>query len=105
MPILMLVAVGLVAGVVSVLCGVGGGVVIVPALMWLEGFDIKRAVATSLAVIVPTAIVGVLRKPMGAVDYRVAGLVAAGAVGGALVGEWASAALPEVWVKRLFAAL
>ncbi len=105
MDVVWLVLIGLGAGVVSVLCGVGGGIVMVPLLMWLKGWDIKVAVATSLAVIVPTAIVGVLRKPAGLVDYRVGALVAIGAVAGAFVGEWVSGALPSLWVQRIFAVL
>ena len=105
MDVVFLVLVGLVAGAVSALCGVGGGVIVVPALMWLKGFDVKVAVGTSLAMIVPTAIVGALRKPAGLVDYRVAAIVAVGAVGGAFLGEWASGAVPSVWVKRVFATL
>ncbi len=103
MEILWLALIGLGAGVLSVLCGVGGGIVIVPALLWLKGWDVKLAVGTSLAVIVPTAIVGVLRKPAALVDYRVGALVAVGAVAGAFAGEWISAELPSVWVKRVFA--
>lgn len=106
MTVVLLVLVGLLAGIVSALCGVGGGVIVVPALLWLKGFDIKVAVGTSLAMIIPTAIVGVWRKwPAGHVDLKVAGLVAAGAVLGAGVGAWLADALPAVWVKRAFAAV
>jgi uncharacterized membrane protein YfcA len=105
MDAVSLVAVGLVAGLVSVVCGVGGGVVVVPALLWLRGMDVKAAVATSLAMIVPTAIVGALRKPPGLVDWTAAGILAIGAVAGAFAGEWVSGAMPAVWVKRVFAVL
>jgi uncharacterized membrane protein YfcA len=105
MDAISLVLVGLFAGVVSVVLGVGGGIVVVPALLWLRGVDVKAAVATSLAMIVPTAIVGVLRKPAGLVDWRAAAILAAGAVAGAFAGEWVSGALPSVWVRRAFAAL
>ena len=44
MAILELVAIGLIAGVVSALCGIGGGVIVVPALLWLKGFDARLAV-------------------------------------------------------------
>jgi hypothetical protein len=61
MTILGLVAIGLVAGVVSALCGIGGGLIVVPALLWLKGFDPRLAIGTSLAYILPTALAGVLK--------------------------------------------
>lgn len=106
MTVVLLVLVGLGAGIVSALCGVGGGIIVVPALLWLKGFDIRLAVGTSLAMIIPTALVGVWRKwPSGQVDVKVAAIVAAGALVGALVGAWLTDVLPEVWVKRTFAAV
>ena len=54
--ILLSVAIGLVAGLLGALCGVGGGIVLVPAFVSFFGFDQKRAVATSLAVIIVTAL-------------------------------------------------
>lgn len=54
----MLVAVGAVAGILSGLFGVGGGILMVPAMVILLGFDQHRAQATSLAAIVPIAAVG-----------------------------------------------
>ncbi len=49
----LLVAIGLVAGVLSGVFGIGGGVVIVPALIYLAGFSQHRATGTSLAVLLP----------------------------------------------------
>lgn len=105
MDVVTLVALGLVAGVVSALFGVGGGIIVVPALMWLKGFDIKLAVGTSLAFIIPTALVGALRKPAEQVDWKVAAIVAAGAIGGALVGVLLGNTLDGAWIKRGFAVL
>ena len=53
--------IGLIGGVTSGLFGVGGGVVMVPAMMLLLNLDIKPAIGTSLAVIVPTALMGTLK--------------------------------------------
>ena len=54
-----LVAIGLVAGFFSALFGVGGGIVIVPLLLYLCAFDARAATATSLASIIVTAVSGV----------------------------------------------
>ena len=59
--LIKMLALGLTAGVLSGLFGIGGGLVIVPALVVLFGFPIKVAVGTSLFVILfPTGILGVL---------------------------------------------
>ena len=50
---MLLVAIGLVAGLLSGVFGIGGGVVIVPALIYLAGFNQHRATGTSLAVLLP----------------------------------------------------
>ena len=104
--ILSLIAIGLVAGIVSALCGVGGGVVVVPALLWLKGFDPRLAIGTSLAYILPTALAGVLKKmPNGQVDWTVALIAGAGGIVGALVGDVVLQQLPVPWIKRVFAIL
>ena len=105
MDVVVLVALGLVAGIVSVVFGVGGGIIVVPALMWVKGLDIKVAVGTSLAFIIPTAILGALRKPAAEVDWRLAAIVAAGAIGGVFVGVAIGDTLDGVWIKRGFAGL
>jgi uncharacterized membrane protein YfcA len=64
--------VGIVSGTVAALCGVGGGILMVPAFAMLLGVAQKTAVATSLAVIVPTSLVatilnwknGLVNKPV-----------------------------------------
>jgi uncharacterized protein len=105
MDTLFLVGIGIVAGVVGALCGVGGGIVVVPALLLLRGLDVKTAVGTSLACIVPTALVGVLRTPSARVDWGLASMLAVGGVVGAPVGAWLAQTLPDAWVKRVFAVL
>ena len=51
---------GVIAGLLGALCGVGGGIVMVPAFVTVLGFEQKKAVATSLAVIVIIALVATL---------------------------------------------
>jgi uncharacterized membrane protein YfcA len=79
--------VGLLAGFTSGLFGVGGGIVIVPALVLLVGFPQKLAVGTSLTAIVPISIAGILGYASdGEVDWAVAACVAVGALAGAVFG-------------------
>lgn len=85
---LWLVAIGLVAGYVSGLFGVGGGLLIVPALVALLHFDVRKAAGTSLAAIVPMSMVGVLSYVAhGAVDWLAALLLVIGSIVGAQIGS------------------
>lgn len=82
------VIIGLVAGLLSGLFGVGGGTVIVPLLVLMLRFDQRRAGGTSLTAIVPTASVGVVSYAMsGSVAWIAALILAAGAVVGAQIGS------------------
>jgi len=85
--VLLLLAIGLVAGVFSALFGVGGGIVIVPLLVALAGYDTRRATGTSLGAIGITAAAGALFYGLhGDVKIGSAALIglpaAVGAIGG-----------------------
>jgi uncharacterized membrane protein YfcA len=99
------VLLGLAAGVLAGMFGVGGGILFVPTLVAL-GLDHHEALGTSLLAIVPTALVGTWRQSRyGNVRWRAAivlGLVAAGAAqGGVALAE----ALSDATLRRLFAGL
>ncbi len=81
---LFAVLVGLASGMGSGLFGVGGGVIMVPAMVLLLHSDMKRAVGTSLAVIVPTALVSMWKhQNQGNIDWSLAAkLVPMAVVGG-----------------------
>jgi uncharacterized membrane protein YfcA len=99
------VAVGLAAGLIAGLLGVGGGILMVPALVVFIGLSQIEAEATSLLAIVPTALVGAWRQAQyGNVRWR-DGLVigALSALGGA-GGVAAANALPERALRLGFAA-
>ncbi|MBD3758596.1 MAG: sulfite exporter TauE/SafE family protein [Microbacterium sp.] len=94
--VLSCIGVGLAAGLLSGLFGVGGGTVIVPMLVLLLRFDQRLAAGTSLAAIVPTAAVGVVSYAVhGSVAWIPALILAAGAVVGAQIGTWLLARLPQ----------
>lgn len=89
------ILVGLAAGLLSGLFGVGGGTVIVPALVFFLGFNQRLAAGTSLAAIVPTATVGVISyATTGSVAWVAAIILAAGAIIGAQIGTWLLHRLP-----------
>jgi uncharacterized protein len=95
---------GLCAGVLSALMGVGGGVILVPAFVLLFGMDQHTAEGTSLLVIVPTALMGAVRHARhGYTDWRLGLPIGAGGVIGGLVGAQLALALQAVALQRLFA--
>ncbi len=95
--------IGLVSGIMSGLFGVGGGIVMVPAMMFFMKLDIKLAVGTSLAVIIPTALVGSAKHfQMGNVDWKVALSLAPMALVGSYGGAWLTQKIASADLKRAF---
>jgi uncharacterized membrane protein YfcA len=95
--------IGLGGGVASGLFGVGGGVVMVPAMVFLLSMDIKLAVGTSLAVIIPTAATGMAKHyNLGNVDWRVAASLAPTAICGGYMGAWLTREISSANLKRAF---
>ena len=89
------VAVGVLAGGLSGLFGVGGGILVVPGLVMILGFAQRRAHGTSLAAIVPIALSGTVGFAIErSVDWPVAALLVAGSLLGAVIGTHALARLP-----------
>lgn len=104
-PLGKLVAIGLVAGLLSGMFGVGGGVLIVPALVLIVGMQQRIAHGTSLASVVPISMVGATAYLVnGSVDLVVAGLLAIGTVLGAVYGVRLLGWLSEAWLRWLFIA-
>ena len=100
------VLVGLAAGLVAGLLGVGGGVLIVPGLTIFAGLTQLHAEATSLAAIIPTAVVGTWRQNRyGNVLWRDALLIGSLSAGGAFGGVALANILPERVLQICFAAL
>ncbi|MCC6232813.1 MAG: sulfite exporter TauE/SafE family protein [Verrucomicrobiales bacterium] len=95
--------IGLVGGVASGLFGVGGGIIMVPGMAMLMKTDMKLAVGTSLAVIIPTAITGVLKHhQLRQVDWQLAAWLAPTAILGGLIGPWLTTRLASPELQRLF---
>ena len=96
--------IGIAGGFASSLFGVGGGVIFVPLLALFLQMNFHLAVGTSLAAIIPTAVVGTFRHfSHGQVDWRVACLLAVFAAAGAWMGAGVSLQLDVLVLKRIFA--
>lgn len=101
----LLVMVGVVAGIASGLFGIGGGLVIVPALVGLLRFDQKMAVGTSLgALLLPVSFPAVLKYfNEGKLEAGASVLIAVGLLFGAFAGAKIALGLPSTTIKRLYA--
>jgi uncharacterized membrane protein YfcA len=98
--------IGLTGGVASGLFGVGGGIVMVPAMIFFLQLDAKAAIGTSLAVIIPTALVGTLQHhQLANVQWRLVLLLAPGAMLGGFCGAWLTKHIPVLGLKRAFGCL
>ena len=100
--------IGLVSGVTSGLFGVGGGIIMVPAMVLLLSppiRDIKQAIGTSLVVIVPTALIGSFKHlAQGNVDWRTVLALAPTAILGGYLGAWLTTQIHADNLKRAFGA-
>ena len=103
--IVLLVLTGAAAGILNGLFGIGGGVVMVPAMVFFLTMDIKLAVGTSLAVIIPTALSGAFKHySLGNVDWRIALSLAPTAICGSYLGAWMTKEISSGSLKRMFGA-
>jgi len=100
------IAVGLFAGVLGGLFGVGGGIIFVPSLVLLFDLGQVDAEATSLLAILPVVIAGTWRQHgYENVRWRAAAVIGVTAVVGVELGVLTAKSLPEVTLRRLFAVL
>jgi uncharacterized protein len=105
MTYVLAVLLGLAAGVLAGMFGVGGGILFVPTLVAL-GLNHHEAIGTSLLAIVPTALVGTSRQlRYGNVRVRAALVLGAVAAGAAQGGVVLAEALSDATLRRLFAGL
>jgi hypothetical protein len=99
-------SIGLVAGVLAGLFGVGGGILFVPTLTLVLGLTQLHAEASSLLAILPTSIAGAWRqRRYGNVRWRPALVLGLAAVAGVEAGVQIAEALPEHVLRRLFGVL
>ncbi len=106
MTLVLVALVGLAAGVLAGLFGVGGGILFVPTLALGLGLTQLHAEATSLLAILPTAVVGTWRNQRyGNVDLRAAVVIGIASILGVEGGVAVAEALPEGVLRRLFGVL
>jgi uncharacterized protein len=102
--IILYVLLGLGAGILSGVVGIGGGVLIVPALVFLFGFSQQQAQGTTLALLVPP--IGILAAwtyyQHGLVNIKVAAFIAVGFILGSLFGARFAVSLSNTVIEKIF---
>jgi len=100
-------AIGVVTGAVSGMFGIGGGLFVIPAMVWLYGFDQKMATGTSLGMLLPP--IGIMAfwqyYKADLVNVPAVLLLVAGFVAGSYLSAGYAIDLPEILVKRAFGGL
>lgn len=101
---IVLIMIGLIAGTLSGVVGIGGGMVIIPALVFFLHYPQKTAQGTTLALMVPP--IGVLAAwsyyKQGFVDIRAAALICAGFIVGSYLGAKWSMSISDAMLKKIF---
>jgi len=105
--ILILICLGVFTGMLSGVVGVGGGIILVPALVYLLGFSQLNAQGTSLALIMfPVGILGVLQYyKNGHIDFSIVLILAIGFIIGSFFGSKIALNIPQDIIRKIFATL
>ena len=105
--LLILVIIGIFAGVLSGLIGIGGGIIVIPALVFLLGFSQQMAQGTTLALMVPP--IGLLAAfayyKEGYVDIKAAAFICVGFIIGSYFGAKYAAGIPELFLRKIFSVI
>ena len=110
--VLIIISIGLMAGILSGLVGIGGGIILVPALVYVLSYSQHQAQGTSLGVLtLPVVLVAFLKyytdcKKMGTpIDFKIIGLLAIGFVVGGFLGSTLALRIDKEMLKKIFAVI
>ena len=105
--LLILLAVGLLAGFLSGMVGIGGGIIIVPVLVYFVGFSQHQAQGTTLFMfLLPIGILGVMNyHKQGYVDYKTALIICSTFVFGSYFGSKLAISIDQKTIKQIFGAI
>jgi uncharacterized membrane protein YfcA len=105
--LLILAVLGALGGVLSGVVGVGGGIVFVPTLVYVAGWDIKEAVAASLVIVIFSSLSGTVRNQRSEdpVDWRTAAILSSTVAPATLIGVYVASVSTETVVQVSFAAI
>ena len=97
---------GVLAGLANGLFGGGGGIIIVPILMFILGYSAKNAHATAILIILPLSIVsGLFYAFFGSLNWSIGLPVAIGVTGGGLLGAFLLSKISSKWLVVIFSVI
>jgi uncharacterized protein len=102
--IVLLVIIGLITGFMAGMLGIGGGIIVIPAMVMILGFTQQSAQGTSLAMMLPpVGIFAVINYyKAGHVDWRVAAILALFFIVGSIFGSKLAVKIPQDVLKKIF---
>lgn len=105
--VIMLIIIGLAAGTLAGLVGVGGGVIIIPALVYIMGFDQKEAQGTSLGILLlPVGIFAVINYyKQGFIDLKVVLIISLAFIVGGFLGSKLALSISQETLRKVFGTL
>lgn len=110
--IILLIVIGIAAGILSGLVGVGGGIILVPALVYFMKYTQHQAQGTSLGILsIPVALLAFItyyqecRKMGVPIDLRVIGIIAIGFVAGGYIGSNVAVRIDKELLRKIFAVI
>ena len=103
--VLILAMIGLLAGTMGGMVGIGGGLIIVPAMVYFLGADQKTAQGTSIAIMLPPIglFAAINYYKAGYINVKYAAIIAVTFLLGGYIGSKLAIAIPEATVKKIFA--
>jgi uncharacterized protein len=105
--VLLLILIGVVAGILGGLLGIGGGIIMIPAMVFLMGFSQHEAIGTSLAVMLPP--IGIFAAmnyyKAGQVNLKYALIIAVAFMAGSWLSSKFALSIPEISLKKIFSVL
>lgn len=98
-----LISIGIITGLINGLFGSGGGIIVVPALIFLLGMDDHKAHATAISIILPLSIIStIIYFINGSIPFKVAISVAIGGVLGGYIGARTLNKIPPLVLRKIF---
>ena len=107
LTLLIIIVIGIITGVLAGMLGIGGAIVMIPALVFFMGFSQQMAQGTSLAVMLPP--IGIFATynywKAGHVDLKIALILAAAFIAGSYFGSKFALNIPQATLKKIFGGL
>jgi hypothetical protein len=98
-----LILIGLFAGFLCGLLGIGGGTIVIPALLFLFNFEMKKAIGTSLVLVTFASLMGVIgHYQLHNINWKFGMFMTLGSIAGVFLGVHLNQVVPNLMLKKIF---